>query len=297
MRIYLLSPKDVLPNPHLFPLWVNEWGRQGCEIVDNIIDANAVFIDLHSRIADYSDTDMGVLIGCTDKTLVTFDEFDKGGMSKLDWPEPLNQQQKTIFDHIEKNNINAVHFCRLLNKKNKYPSNVFPYEKPYFFDFGLLSENDIWDRLYDIVWVANTAPQREKLKNILEKDGRLKTKIILGAKKLPLQDWINAHRQGKMFISWSAGGFGDEKIQHLFSVAAIIKENNNQLFLHDFTHLENCIRPNPNPTKEDVDKIVEIVNNKETLYEIYKNGYDFVKKYYSKEYIASNILETIKKHL
>lgn len=297
MRVYLLSPQFVLPNPHLFKLWVDEWGRQGCEMVGNIADADTVFIDLHSRIADYSRSDMDVLIGCTDKTLVTFDEFDKGGMSKLEWPEPLNQQQKTIFDHIEKNNINAVHFCRLLNKKNKYPSNVFPYEKPYFFDFGLLSENDIWDRPYDIVWIANTAPQREMLKNTLEKDGRLKCKIILGGEKLPLKNWIDEHKKGKMFVSWSAGGYGDEKIQHLFSIAPFIKENNDQLFLHDFTHLKNCIRPNPSPTTKDIDTIVEIVNDKKSLYEIYKNGYDFVKEYYSAEYIAKYILSKIEKHL
>lgn len=295
MKFFLLSPQCP-PNPHLFPMFVDVWKSNGIEITDRIEDCDVVLMDLHSRLFDYKQEDLDYII--EHKTFfATFDEWDRGGMSKDVWPMPLTRQQNELSERLFTNKINTVHFCRLLNKNSARYENVFPYEKPILYEEPLLSPEEIFERPYDIVWIANTAPQREMFKEILEKDGRLKTKIILGAEKISLQGWINAHKWGKMFVSWSGGGYSDEKIQHLFSIAAIIKEANNQLFLHDFTHLENCIRPNPNPTKEDIDTIVEIVNDKERLYEIYKSGYNFVKQFYSKEHIATNILETIKKQL
>ena len=296
IKFYTISPQGVPENPHLFPMMRPTFIEKGNVFVDRIEGADCVLLDLHTRIAEYKDCDFSRILS-SGISVSSFDEFDKGGMSHLEWPSPLNWQQLYIFKHIKDNNIKSVHFCRLLDKTKSYQENLFPYEKPILYEEPLLTPEQLFDRPYDVVWIANTAPQREMFKKVLEEDGRLKTKIILGAEKIPLQDWIDAHKEGKMFVSWSAGGAGDEKIQHLFSVAGIIKEANNQLFLHDFTHLENCIRPNPNPTKEDIDTIVEIVNDKERLYEIYKNGYDFVKKYYSAEYIASNILETILKHI
>jgi hypothetical protein len=295
IRFYLISPQ-VPPNPHLFPLWVNEWKKNGITINQEIYYADVLLVDLHTRIADYDAKEMEWLLNSR-VPIITFDEYDKGGLSDHVWPYPLTSQQETIFSHIRKHNIKSTHFCRLLDKTKTYPDNLYPYEKPYFHDEGLLTADQLFDRPFDIVWIANTAPQRDNLKRILKSVWTLKCNIILGQEKIPLHDWINAHKEGKMFVSWSAGGYGDEKIQHLFSVAAIIKENNDQLFLHDFTHLENCLRPNPAPTVEDVETIVEIANDKERLYEIYKNGYEFVKKYYSAEYIALDILEKIKLHL
>lgn len=298
MKFYLLSPNSVPVNPHLFPMFVDAWRSDGIEIVDTIEESDIVLIDLHSRIADYNERVIDFI--CSSRTpIVTFDEYDKGGMSNLDWPYPLTEQQERLFDHIHNEDIASIHFCRLLNKNNLfgYPTNVFPFEKPILYQEPIVSADALFDRPYDIVWIANTAPQRGRLKNILTLRANLKCKITLGAEKMPLQNWIDAHKEGKMFVSWSAGGYGDEKIQHLFSIAVIIKENNDQLFLHDFTHLENCIRPNPNPTSKDIDTIVEVANNKDRLYELYMNGYNFVKKYYSKEYIANDILEKIKKHL
>jgi len=296
MNFYCLSPLSVPENQVLFPIFRPIFIEQGHSFVGSVSECDIVLWDMHTRIADYNQNILDEIIKLK-PFVASFDEFDKGGMSYEVWPYPLTDQMKEFWAQMYSAGISSVNFCRLIDKTKVIPSNLFPFEKPYFYDGGLLSEDEIWDRPYDIVWIANTAPQREHLKKVLEVNSKLKCKIILGAEKIPLQDWIDAHKQGKMFVSWSAGGFGDEKIQHLFSVAAIIKENNNQLFLHDFTHLENCIRPNPNPTREDIETIIEVVNDKSRLYEIYKNGCDFVKKYYSKEYIASNILETILKHL
>jgi len=294
MRFYTLSP-NVPENPVLFPLMRPTFIEQRHYFVNSVELADIVMWDLHTRIADYDQNVINEIIRIK-KPIAIFDEYDKGGLSSLIYPNPLTNQQQEVFDFIGLNNIKTVHFCRLFDKTKNYPENYYPYEKPYLHDEGLLTADQLFNRPYDIVWIANSAPQREMFKQILEEDGRLKCKIILGAEKLPLQGWIDAHKEGKMFVSWSAGGYGDEKIQHLFSVAATIKENNNQLFLHDFTHLENCLRPNTIPTKKDIDTIVEVVRDKEKLYPLYKNNYDFVKTFYSKEYIANDILQKILKH-
>jgi hypothetical protein len=272
MKIFLLSPNDVPPNPHLFPQWIETWESKGHQIVNRINEAEVIMIDLHSRLSDYDNNDIDFVLQC--KTpLISFDEFDKGGMSLLDWPDPLTDQQAKIFDHIYNDNIKAVHFCRLLNKKNKYPSNVFPYEKGILYEEELLTAEQLFDRPLDVCFVANHAPSREKIANALLQDGRLKCHISIGATKIPFNDFVNQHKRAKLFISSAAGGFGDERKQALFSVSGIISQRTDQLLLHDFTHLENCLKIDSPPTKKDIDTIYETVNDKERLYEIYKNGY------------------------
>lgn len=295
MRFYLLSPKCP-QNPHLFPLWVNEWERNGIIINKEIYYADVLLVDLHTRIFDYDERELEWLLNSR-VPIITFDEYDKGGLSNLDWPHPLTYQQKQIFDHIERHNIKSVHFCRLLNKSNKYPPNLFPYEKPILYQTKQLSSEDLFNRQYDVVGIMNTAPQREAIKKALEEDGRLKCNIILGADKIPLQDWINEHKRGKFFISASGGGYSSEKPQHLFSVAAMLQENTDQLLLHEPIHLMNCIKISSPPTKADIDNIVDIVNNKEALYQIYEINYNFMTAFYSAEYIANFILQKILQHV
>lgn len=295
MRFYLLSPQCP-PNPHLFPMFIDTWKSEGIEIRDRIEDCDVVLMDLHSRLFDYKQEDVDWVVN-NSVYIATFDEWDRGGLSNEIYPIPLTWQQQNIWTSIHGNNPTPIHFCRLLDKTDHHVSNLYPYEKPILYEEPLLSPEQLFDRPYDIVWIANTAPQREMLKEVLENDGRLKTKIILGAEKIPLQEWINAHKQGKMFVKWGGGGYGCEKAQHLFSVAAMIKEDNDQLLLHDWTHTVNCIKINPIPTAENLQILVDVVNNKEKLYKLYENNYYFMREFYSAGYIAKDILNKIKKHL
>ena len=298
-KFYTLSPATVPENPHLFPMLRPFFSERGHSFVLNIEDADIVLFDLHSRIGGYSEKDIDWAARNAEK-IVYFDEWDRGGLSVDKYPLPLTEQQRMIVGSIIVNGVvvGQVHFCRLLDKTATYRGYIiYPYEKSIIYEEKPVSADELFEREYDIVWIANTAPQREKLKQILEADGRLKTNIILGAQKIPFQDWINEHKKGKLFISWSGGGFSDERMQALFSIAGIIRENNNQLLLHDFEHLKTAIRPNPIPTKEDIDTIVEIVNDKRKLHDIYMSGCSFMKDYYSPGYIANDILSKIEKHL
>jgi len=292
MRFYTLSP-NVPENPHLFPMMRQTFIDRGHSFVDSIEDADCVLFDFHSRIAVYNEHDIDFIVN-SGILVATFDEWDRGGMSDDVWPNPQLPQQMLILPRALGK---RVHFCRLLDKAKNYPDYLLPFEKPILHEEPLLTPEQLFERPYDIVWVANSAPQREHLKKVLEANAKLKCKIILGAEKIPFQDWVDAHKQGKFFVKWSAGGYGCEKMHNLFSVAAMIKEDNDQLLLHPFTNAVNCVTLSTNPTKQELDYLRLVCSNKEELYKLYRNNYDFMKTYYSKEYIASNILETILKHL
>ena len=292
MKFYLFSPESVPMNQVLFPTFIKTFEEKGHSFVNSIQDANIILLDLHTRIAEYNQSDITYLLKC-DKPIVTWDEYDKGGMSNLDWPHPLTEQQLQIFNHIENNNVKSVHFCRLLNKTKQYPTNLYPYEKPILYEDPLCSADELFNREFDIVWIANTAPQREKLAKALREDGRLRCNIILGAEKIPHHNWIAEHRKGKFFISCSAGGYSNECVQGLFSISAQLRERNDQLLLHDFDHKNNCFKITSTPTQKELDDLVEIVNDKEKLYDIYKNGHGFVKTNYSEEAWANYYLSIL----
>lgn len=291
MIFKIISPKVPL-NPVLFPTWKPTFLAEGHNFTDNIQYCDVVLFDLHTRIADYDQREIDELI-VTGKDIATFDEWDRGNMSTDVWPKPLTKQQVDVmFTCMGK----GVHFCRLLDKTLPKPENLYPYEKGIIHEEPMLSADDLFNRPFDITFIANSAPSRERLAQALRLDARLKCNIILGARKIPFNEWIDEHRKAKLFITASAGGFTDERMQALFSVSAMLREKTDQLLLHPFTHLENCLEVCNPPTKEDLDTIVEVVNNKERLYEIYVKQYNFVKTYYSNEYIAKDVLSKIIKH-
>lgn len=296
MKLYLLNPQGVPPNPHLFPMWVNTWINSGCSIVDNVEDCDVVLFDLHSRISNYKVSDIDWILQ-NHPSIATFDEWDRGNMSDDQWPYPLTHQQDYVFERTRFYGLKSVHFCRLLNKTKKQFPNIYPYEKAIIYEEPLLSPQELFSRPLDICYIANYSPSRQRIADAIRADGRLKCNFRIGMQKIPFNDFLNEHRRAKLFISSGAGGYTDERKQLLFSIAGLIQEETDQLLLHPFTNEENCIKISSNPTQEELDLIFAIVNDKERLYRIYKSGYDFTKTYYSKEYIASYILGKIKEHL
>jgi len=109
MKIYLLSPVSVPMNPVLFPTFEKTFRERGHEFVSRVEDCDVVFFDLHTRIADYNQDDIDKLCWGR-KLVVTFDEWDRGGMSDEAWPYPLTHQQAEVFLHIKAGQVKAVHF-------------------------------------------------------------------------------------------------------------------------------------------------------------------------------------------
>ena len=282
-------------NPVLFPTMRPTFIEQGHSFVDRIEDCDVVLWDLHTRIANYSDNDIQYLLSNKIPT-VSFDEWDRGNMSNDKWPFPFTVQQSYVFVELLFNKIKNIHFCRLVDKTQKWPDNVFPYEKPISYEQPPVSKEELFNREWDIVFVANHAPSRQLIADAINNDGRLKCLTMIGAEKIPFEKFVEIHKTGKLFISSSGGGFTDERVQCLFSIAGIIRQRTNQLLLNDFTNSHDCIRISSPTTKDDLDYIYQIVNDKDRLYEIYLNGYNFVKTHYSQEYFANYYLETMRKN-
>lgn len=295
MKFYCLSPYSVPENPCLFPILRKCW--EGHEFVERIEYADCVLLDLHVRHTDYLQSDVDWLLGNNGVKVAVFCEYDRGNMSDAIYPLPLTEQQRLIFNRIDREEIKSVHFCRLLDKNKTYPYTIFPYEKPIAYDEGLLTPEQLFDRPYDVCMIANTAPSREAIAEAFRKDGRLKCIISIGQPKIDFQDFAKEHKKAKMFVSSAGGGFSNERKQCLFSVSTCIEQRTDQLLLHELTHLDNCLMIDSPPTQQDLDTIWEVVNNKEKLYSIYKSNYDFMHRYYSENYIANDILNKILKHL
>ena len=295
-KFYTLSPESVPENQVLFPTIRPYFISQGHCFVDLIEEADVVLFDLHSRIGGYSEKDIEfICLGGV--PVATFDEWDRGNMSADIWPFPLTRQQEEVSEALIKHKVRTVHFCRLLDKTKEPYNNIFPYEKPILYEEPFLTPDDLFNRPLDICFISNSSPSREKIAQALIEDGRLKCHISLGAEKIPFDDFVKEHKKAKLFLSSGAGGYSNERPQHLFSIAAILQERTDQLLLHPYTHLYNCLMIDSPPTKEDIDTIVEVVNDKERLYGIYKAGYEFMKQNYSAEAVASDILQKILKHL
>lgn len=293
MKFYLLSPQ-VAPNPVLFPTMIDTFVGAGHSFVNSIEDADVVMWDLHVRSHEYKQSDLD-FIKDNYVAVATFDEWDRGGMSAEEWPYPLTPQQEEVFWEIK---YDAIHFCRLLDKTKEYPLNLHPYEKPIFSaEEPLLTPIELFNRPHDIFFVANSAPQRESVKKAFEEDGRFKCNIVLGAPKIPFDEWKDMCGQSKAFLKISGGGYSCERLQALWATSLMIMEDTDQLLAHPFTQALNCIKISPTPTPQELTDIYNVLKNQRALYYLYQNQYNFVKEHYSKEAISKDILEKITQHL
>jgi hypothetical protein len=294
-KFYTISPQCVPENPHLFPMMRSTLIVQGHSFVDRIEDAKIIMVDLHTRIAPYNQSDVDYILN-SNVPVSTFCEWDRGILSNDTYPTPLTNQQEKIFEQINSGKIKSVHFCRLLDKTKTYPPHLYPYEKPVLYEEPITTKDELFNREYDIVFVANHSPPRQAIADALLNDSRLRCYISLGQPKIPFDDFVKLHKRGKFFVSSGAGGYSNERPQYLFSIAAMIQEKTDQLLLHPHTD-NNCLLISNTPTKDDLDRIYNTVNNKQSLYELYLSNQDFMKKYYSAEYIAADILNKIENHL
>lgn len=297
IKFFIISPKGVPVNPHLFPMFKPTFEAQGHTFTADITAATCVLFDLHSRISDYDQDEIDYVLS-SGVPVASFDEWDRGSLSNDVWPWPLTDQQEKIFEAIDSGKNKAVHLCRLLDKTKTYPPNLHPYEKPIlYYEEPLLTPDELFDRRYDVCFIANTSPQREAVAAALRSDKRLKCIISLGRPKIPFNDWVNEHKKAKLFVSVSAGGYSNERIQNLFSISVLLQERTDQLLLYPFSHSMNCLKVNQPPTQLDLQTIYEVVNDKKRLHEIYTNGYNFVRQFYSAGYIANDILQKILNHI
>lgn len=252
------------------------------ESTDNLDEATVVFFDCFSDLGVY---DLNLLQSVRDKNIpvVAFQNKDYGGMSKERWVG------FDLFPHNKK-----VMFIRKYDKEVKYPEWCYPYEECYYpdHDFEPVTKEELSSRPNDLFFAGNLSPQRMTVCGGLQL--YFSCDFRLGLSKIEHDQWLNRARLSKLCLSVCGGGFTDERKQQLFSIAPIIRNKNNQLVVNDFTDMVNCIEVNEHPTQDDIEKIKTVLNNPQKLYEIYRNGIEHMKKYFSKSFRSNYILSILK---
>lgn len=284
MKVIYITPAF---NPRLFPAFKKTFEQNGISETDDPNEATHCFYEQQSGDIKY-DQDKLNKIKERGIPIICFDSREYG---------PLNKENWTPIDISP-----LVYFIRNMNKEEDYPDNCFPFDWSYFTecDYPVVSKEELFNRDFDVCFMGTESPVRTNLINGLKTDGRLKLNCEYRdhtQRFNSYDDFINEHRKAKVYLSCDGAGFTNERPNQLFSVAVMLKNKSIHKASKPFTDLVDCIEINEYPTREDVDKMLLILRDKDALYDIYLNGYCHTKNYYSPEYVSNYVLKTIWKVL
>lgn len=283
MNIIYQSPQWGF-NPRLFPTFKNYFESQGHTQTINPNEATHCFIEIQSGEVKYDEADLAIIkeMGIP---IVCFDSREWGSLKNEAWYPPEVVQAD-------------IYFIRNMSKEEQYPTNAYPIDWPYFSEcyFPMTTKEELNSRPYDCCLISVDSPARRNVVDAILKDGRLKLhyKFLDHTQRLSYQEWVNEHKKAKLYISCEGGGVTNERPNQLFSVAPQLQVRNNHLPANPFTDGINCVDIGEHPTSEDIEKVVDILEDKEWIWDIYESGVRFTKENLSGESVAKYVLETIK---
>lgn len=303
MKIKFISPIGKY-NPTLFPSFLEVLKMEGHTIVDKIEDADTVFFDMFSGLGNYFIREWDVILQKR-LPIVFFDESDYGGCQDetAEWfgfKEPTNYDDIPQWQDIYWQALGycqVIYFMRKKYKNSDFPKFVYPYELCMYKDciFEPVSMDELFNRPFDIYFAGNTSPARRKVYEGLKDTGlKLDWHWTHEQGKLPHDEWISRARRSKMFLSADGGGMNDERAYQLIYIAALLKQDNNQIVLHDFRDGIECLRIAETPSRIDIENIKAALCNKERLYSMYLKGIERTGRYFNPSYRAQYILDTLK---
>lgn len=282
MNIIYLSPNGFI-NPHLFPTFKKTFERYGHTETNDPYEATHCFIELVSGDAKYDKTNMTIVMD-RNIPIIYFDDREYGTMNGT-----------TLTTYVTDNP--SIYFIRNFSKDNLEYENFYPFDWPYFpqCDFQPTTKEELFSREFDVCLLSVESPARKKVIDSLINDGRLKVnyKWLDHTQRFPYNQWLDEHRKAKLYISCEGGGFTNERPNQLFAIAPMLKVNSDYLPAHPFTDGINCVEVEERSTEEDIEKILDIINHKEWLYDIYINGIEHTKRYMSEEATAKYVLDKI----
>lgn len=297
MKIYFISPIGYI-TPDLYSSFVKTFEEQGHIIASDVKEADCVFFDIHTRHAPY---DWDVLQIVLDKKIpvCVFDFWDYGAMAKDTWfGFNLKNLQRnndwSDFIMVAKERCKVIYFIRKMDKKLSFPQECYPIELIQYSDhvFQEVTKEELFRRPNDICFIGNISPTRLNITNALK--DYFKCDFVLGQERIPHGQWLDRHRNSKLFLEACGGGFGSERPYQLIYLSTQLRIDNNQLIFNDWTDGINCIKVEEHPTN--VDYILEVLNDKDRLYEIYLNGISHMKKYFSAEARSLYVLQKMKEN-
>lgn len=286
MKIIYISPNGC-QTPLLFSTFKERFAANGISETDNIHDADIAFIDLFSNVEPI---DADLFNKCLERRipLVFFDATDYGAMSKEVFHSGL-------FDSLSKT-TNIVYFMRKMDKTISYPAYVHPLELIQYptHNFKLVGKYELFNRHNDICFIGNTSPTRANLLAGLMKYKTFHIDCQFTTQRISHEDWLNRHRNAKIYIEACGGGFGSERPFQLSTISVQLRNKSNLLRQNDFTDMVDCIEVNETPTEKDAEKILSVLNDMDKLYELYINGANRMRDYFNAEVRANYIINILK---
>ena len=307
-KIFTIAPTGY-HSPGLFDSFTEVFKNNGYSFTGDINEATGVFYDLHSGLFDY---DFDIVNKVIEKKLpvVAFDQFDYfsgGGYSDTFFERCVASADKhwaIILKMFTGNDLLKVYFMRKMSKTVKYPSNFYPLELYQFpgCDFPPTTKEELFSRPVDITFIGNTATPRKNICEGLEK--HFKCDFVLGQPRLEHEDWLNRHRQSKLFIECggggeSSGGFNSERSYQLITISPMLKTRDEQLILNDWEEDVDCLRAGDELgiiSEADIAKLGTVLSEPDTLYSIYLKGIEKMHKYFNPTYRANYVLVTLKQN-
>jgi len=284
MNIITISPNNYI-NPHLFPTYKETFETNGHTFTDNPNECTHYFLEVVSGTVNYTST-LNV-VKERNIPIIVFDNREFHVMGTGKW-NPIDLDA-------------SIYFVRTMIKGEEYPDNVFPYDWTYFngCNFPPVSKEELFNRPYDVCFIGVEAPTRKSIIDGMVNDGRLKVKYKFNdhLTRLPHYQWINEYRESKLFLECDGGGLASEKFLQLFSISPMLKNVNQHKMAFPFTDGINCIEFDQDKMEEEIEKVVDILNHKEWLYDIYIGGIDHMKTFYSEEAVSKYVLKIINNNL
>lgn len=200
--------------------------------------------------------------------------------------------------------IPVLYFMRKMMISQQYPDWVHPWEYPLFDDHITASKEALWNRCSDVCFLANVSYPRATACVDLYRSGRIKfdgKMTGFSNRRLEFQEWLGRHYSAKMFMEADAS-LGSERPQRLMTVSAMLRVKSDHRLpfpRQDMVHMVEVGDYEGNLSNHDIDKIVEVVNDPDKLYEIYIQGAEHMRKHYSidarSDYVIDIVQNFIKK--
>ncbi|HEY6437887.1 MAG TPA: hypothetical protein VIY47_14950 [Ignavibacteriaceae bacterium] len=281
MNIIYISPIGS-PNPHLFPAFKKTFTEQGHREVYHAEEATHCFIDIQSGTISYHQNILDV-VSERKIPIICFDSREFGPLNKEKWSPVLDAE---------------IYFIRNMDKTEKYPLNVFPYDWPIFpgSDLPPATKDELFSRPYDCCFIGTPSPTRENVINGILKDGRLKLHYEYRdhtRRYSNYEQWLYEHRKAKTYLNCDGAGFTNERSNQLFSIAPMLRVINNHKPANALEDGINCLEINEHPTADDIEKVVDILAHKEWIYDIYIDGINLMKTKCSYEGVSDYVLKIL----
>jgi hypothetical protein len=315
MKICCVSPVGY-SSPGLFETFPAPFHSAGHEIIpeSRVEQADVVFFDLHSGFAPYDEETKRRILS-NGKPVVIFDAFDFWGApgrppawQTFNWWEGKdiqtlwNQDWAIFVKNAYAQNLVKVHFVRKGQKSETYPRHVRPLNLCGYTDhnFPLTTKEELSSRYFDVCFIGASSPWRANFVCDLLADKRIKVDYFWPVHRIEHPEWLDRHRQAKMFIEADGGGFGSERPYQLMRIAPMLKQKNDQLIHEDWTHQVDCLEFGNTwgrLSMAALDELICTVNDPDKLYDIYLKGAQRLEQHHSHEARANYVLNTLKELL